>query len=294
MSLLWQYAFEKTFPFVVIDYEYNQPQGLMHLHDHLEIALCVEGKGNFLFPNKTLSIQKGDIFFIAPLHNHVAISHPSSTLKLILILFLPDLLNSIWLKNTDKAYLELFWNHMGKEILKVDSSSSEALELTQIIQVIHTTWHDNSIANTLLLDGYLKVLLAKSLHYYKQDYPDIKTVNINQRIKLQPILDYIYIHSHTSLNLKDVCQLAHLSESQFRVNFKQATHMTFKQYLHYIRITKSLQLLTSTNLCITDIALQVGFSNITHFYQLFKSYTGLSPAQYRTSHPPFTLADHRF
>jgi AraC-like DNA-binding protein len=56
---------------------------------------------------------------------------------------------------------------------------------------------------------------------------------------------------------------------------------TFVEYITYIRIQNSINLLVSTDLQIIDICLQSGFNNIGHFNKMFKRFTGITPSEYR-------------
>lgn len=75
--------------------------------------------------------------------------------------------------------------------------------------------------------------------------------------------------------------LCHMSYSYFSRMFKKVVHRSFREYLNYIRISKSELLLATTDLSITDIAMQTGFSTSSYFIQQFKLYKKISPKQFR-------------
>lgn len=63
--------------------------------------------------------------------------------------------------------------------------------------------------------------------------------------------------------------------------FKHATGMTPIKYLQKTKITAAKSLLETTHKDITTIMLASGYSDAKSFRQLFKSFTGLSPKDYR-------------
>jgi AraC family transcriptional regulator len=69
---------------------------------------------------------------------------------------------------------------------------------------------------------------------------------------------------------------AHLSRE-----FPRYFHCNFGAYLRQIRIEKSLALLRDRNLSLTDIALQCGFADQSHFIRCFREFLGVTPKAFR-------------
>ncbi len=67
--------------------------------------------------------------------------------------------------------------------------------------------------------------------------------------------------------------------------FKQELGITFVTLLTQIRISKSVQLLSSTNRSIADIAEAVGYDSQHYFSTTFKKTVGVSPIRYRKGEP---------
>ena len=72
-----------------------------------------------------------------------------------------------------------------------------------------------------------------------------------------------------------------LSASHFSMIFKAKTGRPPMDYLIYLRIQKSCQLLDATNKRIKEIALTVGYDDPYYFSRIFKKVMGVSPAQYK-------------
>lgn len=66
--------------------------------------------------------------------------------------------------------------------------------------------------------------------------------------------------------------------------FKEATGIPFHRYLVEYRIRAAQRLLTVTEMTVTEIAREVGFTSQTHFSAAFRRQTGLSPSEYRDRH----------
>lgn len=98
---------------------------------------------------------------------------------------------------------------------------------------------------------------------------------------IQKAKEYIHKNYRDDLTLNDVASHVFLNGNYFSTLFKQKTGTTFRNYLRNFRIEKSKELLTTTNLRIYEIALEVGYNEHSHFVRAFKSVTGVSPGQYR-------------
>ncbi|MEO8900395.1 MAG: AraC family transcriptional regulator [Polyangiaceae bacterium] len=88
--------------------------------------------------------------------------------------------------------------------------------------------------------------------------------------------DYAEPHSAADLAAK-----VSLSVSQFNRQFKKKFNTTPRSYLTNVRINAACHLLVSTDLPISDIALQTGFYDQSHFSNQFLRRRGMAPSQYR-------------
>ena len=72
-----------------------------------------------------------------------------------------------------------------------------------------------------------------------------------------------------------------MSPSYFSRKFKLCTGFGYKEYLITIRILESCNLLSTTNMPITEIAAKCGFEDSNYFGDSFKKINGISPREYR-------------
>ena len=100
------------------------------------------------------------------------------------------------------------------------------------------------------------------------------------------LLTYLQQNYAEPLRLEDLSKQFHLSEKYLSRYFKQHFHLTLTQYLMHLRLTHARHLLETGNLPVTEVALQSGFSNVSHFIRSFHAAFQMSPLQYRkrTSH----------
>lgn len=95
------------------------------------------------------------------------------------------------------------------------------------------------------------------------------------------LLTYLQQNYMEPLRLEDLSKQFHLSEKYLSRYFKQHFHLTLTQYLMHLRLTHARHLLETDDLPVTEVALQSGFSNVSHFIRSFHAAYQMSPLQYR-------------
>jgi PAS domain S-box-containing protein len=96
-----------------------------------------------------------------------------------------------------------------------------------------------------------------------------------------PVLEAILENYAEPLSTASLAAKVSLSVSQFDRRFKKRFLTTPRQYVMNVRINAACQLLASTELPISAIALQTGFYDQSHFTNYFSRAKGISPAHYR-------------
>ena len=105
---VWQQEMDPCFPLVVLEHVAQGDRDRMHWHDYLEVALVLEGRGAFLFGRRTLRAEIGDIFFIDNSQPHAALADQGTSLRLLLVLFRPELIAGPGCRELDLGYLAPF------------------------------------------------------------------------------------------------------------------------------------------------------------------------------------------
>jgi AraC-like DNA-binding protein len=75
--------------------------------------------------------------------------------------------------------------------------------------------------------------------------------------------------------------MLNMSYSYFSRYFKSLIGKTFSEYLTYVRITEAEKMLLTTDLNITEVALESGYSNSSYFIAQFRVMKGMSPRQFK-------------
>ncbi|MDQ8193489.1 PocR ligand-binding domain-containing protein [Coraliomargarita sp. SDUM461004] len=93
---------------------------------------------------------------------------------------------------------------------------------------------------------------------------------------------YISERFNERISLDEAAQAVNASTRHFCKVFKQATGITFTDYLARTRVEKAKHLLQNPHLRVSEIAFETGFDSISQFNRSFKRITGMSPTQFRS------------
>lgn len=99
--------------------------------------------------------------------------------------------------------------------------------------------------------------------------------------RLHRARDYMEACLDEPLRLHEVARVAAMAPHHFLRAFKQAFGSTPHRYLTARRMARARHLLAATDLPVTSIGLEVGFSSLGSFSWLFRQRTGYSPEEYR-------------
>lgn len=85
------------------------------------------------------------------------------------------------------------------------------------------------------------------------------------------------------LTLPEAARAVNASTRYFCKVFKDATGMTFIEYLNRVRVEKAQHLLRNPNLRVSEVAFEVGFESLSQFNRTFKRLTGQTPTAFRST-----------
>jgi AraC family transcriptional regulator len=112
---------------------------------------------------------------------------------------------------------------------------------------------------------------------------EITKARTRDEARMQRVCDYMQAHLAEEVSLQDLAKVAYLSRFHLIRMFKQTHGATPYQHLTRLRTERAQRLLATSDTPITQIALECGFTNQTHFAAAFRRLVGLSPRAYRQS-----------
>ena len=102
----------------------------------------------------------------------------------------------------------------------------------------------------------------------------------NNHLMIEKALEYIKNNLTEPLNLKEIAEIVHLSPIHFHNIFKYNIGVTLREYIENQRLKKAVNLLITTDLSLTQIAYECGFSSQSYFSYVFKRKMNKTPREY--------------
>ncbi len=246
----------------------------LHWHDDLEFIYVLSGDIGYYVDGEHHVMKAGEGIFVNARHMHL-ICNATSGCTLLCVIFPPAILCSTEHMTTKRVNPILNAKELSyfllsekvpwqKEILEgvqkiYDSSLKEAGE-PEILAEIYRLW------------GVL------------YNHTDVKTEDAckDENLTLmKKMLDCLYKNYNRKITLKDLCTHAGIGKNKCTELFHRYTNMSPMEYLRYYRVEKGTLLLRETDMTVTEIAYEVGFSGASYFAESLRQYRGCSPSQLR-------------
>lgn len=133
-------------------------------------------------------------------------------------------------------------------------------------------------------DSLTTAFIAHLLHHHTDRVPEPqKRVNGLSKQRIQRAVDYIHSNLNLDLSLAELSEVVYVSPSYFAMSFKEATGVSPHQYIIRCRIDRAKQLLKDSDLSISRISQDLGFSHQSHLNYHFKRVVGITPKTFQKS-----------
>jgi len=116
-----------------------------------------------------------------------------------------------------------------------------------------------------------------SLLYQRFGEPALSPMQVSR------VREYIRVHLASDLGLAEMAGQVNLSPHYFSMLFKHAVGVSPYHYVLQERIREAQRLLAVGGMSISELALNLGFSDQSHFSRAFRRMTGTTPKRYQSN-----------
>lgn len=233
----------------------------LHYHHSYEIFFMLSGTTEMLVDGRIIELSPNDVVLLRPdcLHkNNGGTKHERYAVHF-----------------TDK-YLLNYFTPCAAEMLTAgfdnEKRSIKKDAFFRIVNILKTMEREPETA-FFHLGGIMTCLRDKN---------NLSTVQKNiHRQPTENILAFINSHYNSVESLDDIASAVHISKQYLCSVFKKDTGVTVTEYLNGVRINTACDMLSSSDMSVTDIAAGCGYNSSVYFGKVFKCIVHMTPKEYR-------------
>ena len=246
----------------------------IHWHNSIEILYVLRGSINVNVDTDSFELLEKEMEIINVDESHRIYS---------------DKDNRVLIFHIDPSFFEKYYKDINNVFFYTNSTDDGAQEgeeydllrnflaklLCEAVQKLDD--YDKEV-ESILID--LLYHLINNFHYLTYEREELKS-NTEQLARYHRISKYIFNNYDSNITLQEIAKKEFLSPHYLSHEIKNATGNSFTDLVNQTRVEESVKLLLDSDLSISDISDEVGFSHVRYLNKNFKNYYDCTPLQYR-------------
>lgn len=248
-----------------------------HWHQELEFIYVTEGKVKLKTSSRSYIFGEKEAFFMNT--NTLCALENIDHCRLESHLFDPTFLGGHFKSIFETKYLNPVLQSKKIDVVVIRGETENQKRILKKIQQLGILQNKVDVEfQTRNLLSEIWLLLLEEIK--NMDEQDVMTNTQNQE-RLMTMLSFIHENYAKKLSLAEIAQSASVSKRECLRCFQNGIHESPFDYLIAYRIECAKKMLKSTDVPITEIALEAGFSNSAYFSKIFRRECGETPRKYR-------------
>lgn len=176
------------------------------------------------------------------------------------------------LNKLDSSSLKNFYNDFVRVLFHMEERAGAGIEDIFISQE-QMECYLNAYTTVSAMKTFLEIVTC---YFTKEINEEEKAGKIIQQVK-----EYVYHNLDKDIHRDDIAMEVFLNPSYLSRLFKKKEGISLKEFIAREKMKTAKILLKDTSLPVSIIALKVGYSNFSHFSQIYKKIYGISPTDDR-------------
>ena len=244
-----------------------------HFHGDWEFIIALSGQMQFRIDGDTVTIPEGAGLFVNAGHIHFGFSEKKEECEYICLLAPPSLfcVNPL----IEQNYVQPLSADQNQPYALLPPGNAAVKAIT-LINSLRETGDPDYLLH--VQTGLFTVLEALSALQKKNPVVALPKRNFTE---MKRMLEYIERRYAEKITLDDIAGAGHVSKNTCINIFQLYVGDSPVSFLRSYRLQQSRPLLKNTELSVSQIAYEVGFSGASYFAEAFKAAYGMSPHTYR-------------
>ena len=255
-------------------------------NNFFELVLIKDGQGTQCINYNDYAYGKNSMFLLPPLKCHsFTIEKPT---RFVFLKFTDSFFKNVnrmtidrneWFK--EASYILSNYNQLPGDIIKNDLDRNHLESLVSMILQESRSYGAESISLiTSLMTSILEILIR---NIKKGTYFEVPKKNADDRIT--KMLTYINenIDKTELLKVENLADVFMMSPTYVSEYFKKQVHMPLREYIIKAKLKLVEIRLLNSDFTLTQIADDLGFTDVSHLSKTFKRYSGVSIKEFKTN-----------
>ena len=254
---------------------YTASEIAWHWHKEIEIVVIYEGSISLETAKESIILKKGDGVFInsEELHYFKKIGDE----KCVLISYVFDKSLVIGDKGSiiERKYIEPLVQNKTLSLFKISETLSRKLE------EVFFEYEDKKFGVEINIRNILSSVLLEIIIENREKLIEKKIYKNLDSQRIKGMLDFIQKNYSNELTLKEIGEAVFIGERETLRCFARTIGISPIEYLKKYRVKVAANLLTTTDLPVTEICIQCGFNSPSYFSKSFQRVFNVTPREYR-------------
>ncbi len=246
-----------------------------HWHDDLEFISVLSGSMDYNVNGEIIHLKAGQGVIINARQLHYGFSAERTDCEFYCVLLHPMLLCTS--QQIDRDFVSPVLSDSSLPYVFLDSDTLWQREILSDIESVYLC-KDKPNAPLYVQNTFYHIWILLSENTLKEKRAKRQDRNLSV---LKDMLVFIQKNYANKITLQDIAKSGNVSKSTCLVIFKKYLQDTPANYLIGYRLKRAIKMLKSTDMPITEIALEAGFGGVSYFAETFRKYYGRSPSEYR-------------
>ena len=273
---------ERPFPFSV--YKLSGEGRIINTHSHkksLEIVEVTSGELSVQIGTDRAVAERGDFLFV-PQGRMFRADALTPTASVRGVVFESSLLKTN-MQRFDSEVFYMFDVQSKNKIARFGVGHEIHPCLMRYMQDAYDEYMTKDVCYNLPVCAYINLLMTSLLRYYCGSRDELDRMVYHNVLRLRPVVSYIEEHFVEKIYVEKLSDMINVSPDYFTKMFKDSMGKTPIEYINGMRVNLAVELLSTTELSMSEIAEKTGFCNPNYFNKIFKQYMDISPLAYRKS-----------
>jgi AraC family transcriptional regulator len=232
-------------------------QRSLHTHDYAYFCFVIEGDYTLKYEEKVHLCQSAKLLFFPAETDHACFMHTNSR---------------CFNFRLNSQISEYFGDN---KYLSADKIIQTRSEFTQLNQRLYQEFYAPDEFSPLTVEGLISEITAEFLRHTKS-FTGKNAPNWLHKVKDLIAEDFINLPS-----LTDIAKISNVHPTHLAREFQRHFQITIGDFVRQKRVESACQKLIKSKVPLSEIAIETGFYDQSHFNRIFKKATGMTPLIYR-------------